>query len=141
MNTLFTQLVETPASDQSYARETLAYIDAHDGVQNEEYAFVAFRETHRASGAWCIRINSFHSGGAVFHPNAIRIQARAIGAQGKRSFVWGNPISPSTNDPRKIEFRVHVTHGQPTAVEIFIRLRKFDHSADEPRTVTFPWSA
>jgi hypothetical protein len=62
-----------------------------------------------------------------------------MSAQGKRSFVWGNPISSTATDPRKIEFRVHVSNGQPTAIELYIRLRKFDHTADEPRIVTFPW--
>jgi hypothetical protein len=139
MTTLYHQLIEAPASDEAFVRETLAYIDAHDGVSNEEYAFVAYKETHRSSGAWCVRIASRHSSASVFNPNAIRLQARAIGDQGKRSFVWGNPLSPKLGDPRRIEFRVYVAHGEPTSVEIFVRLRRFDHTADEARMATFPW--
>ena len=139
MTTLSHQLIEAPVSDEAFTRETLAYLDAHDGVLNDEYAFVAYRETHRATGAWCVRIASRHTSASVFHPNAIRLQSRAVGDQGKRSFVWGNPLSPRLGDPRRIEFRVYVVDGNPTTVEIFVRLRKFDHSPDEARIATFPW--
>lgn len=141
MNASLTQLLAAPASDETFARETLAYVDAHDGIQNYDYAFVAYKETHRTSGAWCVRIAASHTAGAVFHPNAIRLQARGVAAEGRRSFVWANPISPKLGDPRRIEFRVYVSNGRPTTVEIFVRLRKFDYTPDEARIVTFPWPA
>ena len=141
MNVLYSPLIEAPASDSTLVRETLAYLDAHDSVSNTEYAFVAFKETHRASGAWCVRINSLHASSSVFHPNAIRLQARAYGAQGKSSFVWDNVMIPTTDDSRMVKYRVHIANSQPVAVEIVARMRKFDHSADEVRSVTFPWPA
>lgn len=139
MNASLTQLLAAPASDETFARETLAYVEAHDGIQNLDYAFVAYRETHRTSGAWCVRIAASHTAGAVFHPNAIRLQARALEAEGRRSFVWANPISPKLGDPRRIEFRVYISDGRPKTVEIFVRLRKFDYTPDEARIVTFAW--
>jgi hypothetical protein len=139
MNTLSTSLLEAPASDVLFAREILAHLEAHDGVSNEDHAFIAYKETHRATGAWCIRILSRLTAGAVFHPNAIRLQARAVSEQGKRSFVWGNPLSPKPDDPRRIEFRVYVRNGEAASLEIFARLRKFDHTPDEARIATCPW--
>jgi hypothetical protein len=141
MTTLSTPLIEAPASDPITVREPLAYLDAHDAVSNAEYAFVAFKETHRASGTWCVRINSLHTSSSVFHRNAMRLQARATSEQGKSWFTWGPAINPTATDPRQIKFHVHVRNGQPTAIEIMIRMRKFDHSADDMRTVTFPWPA
>lgn len=141
MSVFSTQLIEAPASDAVFARETLAYLDAHDGVLNQEYALVAYKETHRATGAWCVRIDSREVTGGVFHPNAIRMQARGVAAEGKRSFLWSNPLNPRLGDPRRIEFRVYITNGNPASVEILVRLRKFDHTADEARIATFPWPA
>jgi hypothetical protein len=132
-------IVEAPASDDTTLRETLAHLEAHDSVSNADYAFVAFKETHRATGAWCIRIHSEPALGALFHPNAIRIQARAAGIQGRPWFTWGKSLSPRLGDPRKIEYRIHVRNGDAVALEIYVRLRKFDHTADEPRTVLIPW--
>jgi hypothetical protein len=141
MTTLSTPLIEAPASDSTMHREALAYLDAHDAVSNTEYAFVAFKETHRASGAWCVRINSLHTTSSVFHPNAMRIQARATSAQGKSAFTWDTLLTPTISDHRSIKYRVHVRDGQPAAIEITVRMRKFDHTADEVRSVTFPWPA
>jgi hypothetical protein len=139
MTALVSPLVETPASDSVTLRETLAYLEAHDSADNTEYAFVAFKETHRATGTWCVRIHSQPALGALFHPNAIRIQARAASVQGRSWFTWGKSITPQLGDPRKVEYRVHVRGGEATALEIFVRLRKFDGTADSPRSVAFPW--
>ena len=139
MNAASTQLLAAPASDDTFARETLAQVDAHDGVQNADYTFVAYKEIHRTSGAWCVRIAASHTAGAVIHPNAIRLQARGASASGRRSFIWSNPLSPRLGDPRRVEFRVYVNAGRPTTVEIFVRLRKFDYTPDEARIVTFAW--
>lgn len=139
MNTLTAPLLETPASDDLFARETLGTLDAHDAPSNTDYAFVAYKETHRASGTWCVRIHSLPVMGALFHPNAIRIQARAASAQGRPWFTWGRGLDPSHRDLRKIEFRVHVCDERATAIEIFVRLRRFDHTADDAVSVTIPW--
>ena len=47
---------------------------------------------------------------AVFEPEAMRLQARAAGAQGKPWFQWGYSIDPSAGDPRQIQFGVRVTY-------------------------------
>lgn len=135
------QIIEAPASDTSCTYETLGYVDAYDAVLNCDYAFVAYKETSRDNGAWRVRIKSSQTAGAVFEPDMIRTQARAAGAQGKPWFLWGYNFEPSAGDPRQIEFRVHVANGQATAIEMFVRLRKFDQSADDPKSVQFPWPA
>ena len=132
-----TQLIEAPASDSSRTYETLAYIEAYDAPLNIDYAFVAYKETD--SDGWRVRINSSQTSGGVFEQEAMRLQARAAGAQGKEWFQWGYSFDPSDDDARIIQFRVHVADGKPSEVEIFVQLRKFDGTADTPKTVTFAW--
>ena len=139
MPPLTVSLLEAPVSDDVMEREPLAHAEAHDAVLDIDYAFVAYKETHRASGAWCVRIKSLDSGAAYFHPNAIRLQARGAWAERRSRFIWSTVVSPKAGDPRHIEFRVHVRDSEAVAVEIMLRLRKIDHTADEPVSVTFPW--
>lgn len=135
------QLIDVPANVVGGASyQQLAYVDAYDAVLNCDYAFLAYKETD-SSGAWRVRIKSSQTAGAVFEPDMIRNNARAASAQGKPYFTWGYSFDPSAGDPRNIQFRVHVANGQPTAIEMFVQLRKFDQSADAPKSVAFPWPA
>jgi hypothetical protein len=104
---------------------------------NLDYAFVAYKETD--SYGWRVRIKSSQTAGAVFEPDMIRNQARAAGAQGKPWFQCGYSFDPSDFDPRNIQFRVHVSEGRPSAIEMFVQLRNFDGSAGEAKSVKFPW--
>ena len=131
-------LIEAPATDSTYRYETLGYIDAYDAVLNTDYAFVAYKETE-ASGSWRVRIKSAGTPGAVFEPAAIRMKARETAARGQPAFQWGHSFDPSAGDPRCIQFRVYVANGQASEVEIFVQLRKFDGSADAPKSLRFPW--
>lgn len=133
-------LIEAPAAEHGNRIETLAYVEGYDAVLNSDYAFVAYKETD-TSGSWRVRISSKGTSGAVFEPDAMKSQARAAGAQGKPWFQWGYSFDPSQGDPRCIQFRVHVAEGKPSEVEILLQLRKFDHSADEAKSVRFPWPA
>jgi hypothetical protein len=133
-------LVEAPASDSAHTYETLGYVDAYDAPLNCDYAFVAYKETD-SNGDWRVRIRSTQTAGAVFEPAMIRNQARACSAQGKPWFQWGYNFEPTAGDPRQIEFRVHCAEGQPKEVEMLVRLRKFDQTADAPKSVKFPWPA
>lgn len=132
-------LVEAPASDAYRTYETLGYVAAYDAVLNCDYAFVAYKETEKDSNQWRLCIKSTQTAGGSFDPTAIRNKARETGAQGKPYFTWGYNFEPSSSDPRQIEFRVHVANGRASDVEIFVRLRKADHSADEPKSVKFAW--
>ncbi|MBK7944837.1 MAG: hypothetical protein IPJ85_05790 [Flavobacteriales bacterium] len=139
MNTT-AQLVGVPDNVTGGAQyQQLAYLEAYDAVLNSDYAFVAYKETD--SFGWRVRIKALHITGAVFEPDAMRSNARSTGAQGKPFFTWGNCIDPSDSDQRSVQYRVHVVEGKPSEVEIFVQLRKFDGSADVPRTVKFPWPA
>ena len=134
-------LAEAPVSDSSRQYEKLGYVEAYDAVLNCDYAFVAYKETEKDSGQWRVMIKSTQTAGGSFEPTAIRNKARETGAQGKAYFTWGYSFEPSVSDPRQIEFRVHVADGQPKSGEIYVRLRKADHSADAPKSVTFAWPA
>ncbi len=141
MNVTTSQLVEAPASDTNAVYETLAYVDAYDAVLDLDYAFVAYKETSRSTGEWRVRIKSSQTAGAVFEPAMITGNARSTGAQGRSWFPWGYSFDPSAGDPRNIQFRVHVQQGKPAAIEMLVQLRKFDQSADEAKSVRFPWPA
>ena len=132
-------LIEAPASDTARTIETLGYIDAYDAPLNCDYAFVAYRETDKDTGNWRVRIKSSQTAGAVFEPDAMRLKSREAGAQGKPWFQWGYSFDPSAADPRNIQFRVHVKDGKASAIEMLVQLRKFDGTADEAKSVVFPW--
>jgi len=138
MNT--TQLVEAPPGDSATTITQLAYLEGYDAVLNSDYAFVAYKEAG-SGGDWRVRIKSLHTAGAVFEPDMMKNQARAAGAQGKPWFQWGYSFDPSEGDPRCIQFRVHVKDGKPSEIEMFLQCRKFDGTADEPKSVKFPWPA
>lgn len=132
-------LLETPENVSGGATyQHLAYVDAYDAPLNCDYAFVAYKETD-SGGDWRVRIKSSQTAGAVFEPDMMVNNARAASAQGKAWFSWGYSFDPSDDDPRCIQFRVHVAEGMPSAIEILVQLRKFDGSPDEPRSVRFDW--
>lgn len=132
-------LITAPANTDNITYETLAYVDAYDAVLNGDYAFVAYKETYLDSGAWSVRIQSSQTAGGAFEPEAMRLQSRSAGAQGKAFFVWGYSFEQSADDARWIEFRVHVVDGAPSTIEIFVQLRQADGTANTPKSVTFPW--
>jgi hypothetical protein len=135
-------LVEAPASDSNCEYTPLAYVEAYDAMLNDDYAFVAYKEASRSNPAdWRVRIKSRNTAGAVFEQEAMRLQARAAGSQGKPYFVWGFTFTPSPGDCRCIEFRVHVAGGKPSTIEMFLQMRNADGSPGEQKSVQFPWPA
>lgn len=135
------QIIETPTSvpgGATYAH--LGYVDAYDAPLNCDYAFVAYKETD-SNGDWRVRIKSSQTAGGVFEPAQMKSNARSTAAQGKPWFPWGYSFDPSADDARNIQFRVHVAGGEPSEIEIFVQLRKFDGTADAPKSVKFPWPA
>ncbi len=136
-----TQLIDAPVSDSLHEITPLGYLEAYDAVLNGDYAYVAYKETDRDTGAWRVRIHSSSTAGGVFEPEAMRLQARAAGAQGKPFFTWGFSMDPSAGDPGTVQFRVHVAGGKPASIEMFVQMRKFDSTAEAPVVVSFPWPA
>jgi hypothetical protein len=134
-----TMLVEAPASDAARTTETLGYVEAYDAVLNCDYAFLVYKETDRDGGAWRVRVRSSQTTGVVFEPEAMRLKAREAGAQGKPYFTWGAGIDPSAGDQRQVEYRVWVEGGKASAVEVAVRMRKFDGTGDEGRSVKVKW--
>jgi hypothetical protein len=134
-----TKLIEAPVSTPSQSIAVLAELEAYDAVLNDDYAFVAYKESDIASGEWRVRVKARHLTGAVFEPEAMRLNARSTGAQGKPFFTWGNTMDPSAGDPRSIQYRVHVKDGKPSEVEILVQMRKADGSADAPKSARFAW--
>ena len=134
-----TKLIEAPASTPSQEINILAELDAYDAVLNDDYAFVAFKEMDKSSGDWRVRIKARHLAGVVFEPEAMRLNSRSAGAQGKPFFTWGNCIDATAGDPRSVQYRVHVKDGKPSHIEIAVQLRKADGSADAPKSVKFAW--
>jgi hypothetical protein len=133
------QLIEAPVSDAHRLYETLGYVEAYDAVLNDDYAFVAYKETERASGVALVKIASKGTSGASFDPKMIRSKCREAGAKNEPSFQWGYSFTPSAGDPRRIEFRVHQQAGAPHALEMVVVTRKADHTANEAKSVKFSW--
>src|SRR5260221_6821094 len=117
-------LIEAPASDNYRDVQTLGYLDAYDAVLNDDYAFVAFKETDKNSGGYEIKIKSKGTAGAAFDPTMIRAKCREAGALNRPFFTWGYSCEPSAGDPRCIEFRVHQRNGAPDALEIVVVTRQ-----------------
>ena len=138
--TTATQLLAAPESTADMKVTPLAYLDAYDAMLNDDYAWVAYRETE-ASGAWRVRIKARHLTGVVFEPAMMQSNARSTGAQGKPFFTWGNGMEPSAGDARRVEYRVHVEGGKPAAIEIVAQMRKADGTADAAKSVRFAWPA
>lgn len=132
-------LIEAPASNAVAVYESLGYVEAHDEVLDLDYAFVAYKETSRATGEWRVRIRSSRTGGAVLEPLLMAYNARVAWGEGRNWFGWGYSLEPQAGDPRMIQFRVHVRDGQPTEVELLVRLRRADHTAGELHTARFAW--
>ena len=131
--------LRAPVSDSRFRYDTLAYLEAHDGVGAEDHAFLAYKETDVASGAWRVRVKSLQTAGGVFEPLAMVQQAQAAAARDQPYFTWGYQLAPSAADPRQIEFRVHVEHGRPARLELYARLRRADHTAAAPCSVVCVW--
>lgn len=135
------QLIDAPTSDSTHQITPLAYVDGYDAVNNDDYAFVAYKESEQGSSNWRVRIKGKQMPGVVFEPEAMRLQARAAGAQGKPFFTWGHSIDPSPSDQRSLQFRVHVSNGKPARVEIYMQLRNADGSPTQPISTLFDWPA
>lgn len=133
--TLSPQLIEAPVSDAYRSYETLGYIEAYDAVMNGDYAFVAYKETDRASGTYTVKISSKGTSGASFDPAAMRNRCREAGAKNEPYFTWGWSFTPSSGDPRHIEFRVHQKDGAPAALEMFVVTRKADGTAQPAKSL------
>lgn len=136
-----TPLLNTPPDNSVHSYVSLGYIAAYDAPLNCDFAFLAYKETDKDSGKWRVRIRSTQTVGAVFEAPMIANKARETGAQGKAFFLWGYKLEPSAADQRQIEFRVYQEGGTPKELEIFVRLRNFDQSADKPQSLRFPWPA
>ena len=120
-------------------REPLRCGDADAPVLGPQHPFVAYKETNRASGAWRVRIQSRQDTSVVLYPNAIRLQARAVGAQGKSSFTWSNTNGGRSGQPEKLNFLVHVNDGEPAAIEVFPSTVNWNAPSLPP--VKFCWPA
>ncbi len=131
--------LRAPVSDSRIRYDTLAYLDAHDGVSGEDHAFLAYKETELTSGLWRVRVRSLQTAGGVFEPLVMEQQAQAAAAQGLPYFTWGYQLAPGAADPRQIEFRVHVRDGRPVRLELYARLRRADHSPAVPCAVVCDW--
>lgn len=136
-----TPLLETPPDNAVHSFVPLGYIAVYDAPLNCDFAFLAYKETDNDSGNWRVRIRSTQTVGASLEAPMIAQKAREAGAQGKPFFLWGYKLEPSAADQRHIEFRVYQENGQPKELEIFVRLRLFDQSADKPQSLRVPWPA
>lgn len=134
-------LLEAPSPDDFRIYETLGYIEGHDAVSKADYAFVAYKEIDRATGAWRVVVRGNRTAGGTFEPAAIRHQAQQAAARGQPFFKWAYALEPTTTDVRQLEFRVHQFHGEPRQLEIYFVLRNPHGSAAPAYSLRFDWPA
>jgi hypothetical protein len=140
MTTVSTSSLETPSASAGIQTEPLRRADgAIQPFANTRQPFAAFKETNPSSGAWRVRITSRHDTTAVLYPNAIRLQARAVSAEGKSSFTWTNATDARPGEPKRLQFVVHVNDGEPATIEILPAANSF--SAVTPTPMKFCWPA
>ena len=130
---------EISTTEPAIASEPLRSIGSEEATLSTRHPFVAFKESNPNSGAWRVRIQSRHAATAVLYPNAIRLQARAVSAQGKSSFTWNGAFT-AAGAAEKFKVRVKVDHGEPAAIEVFPRPAG-PRPAEEVVPVTFGWPA
>src|SRR5687768_4904812 len=130
---------ETHASPEARIEsEPLRCADASESILSTRHPFIAFKETNPASGAWRVRIKSRHDTTAVLYPNAIRLQARAVSAEGKSSFTWTDSMVARPGQPKKLQFVVHVNDGEPAAIEIVPAATAFSPTSQLPTKFCWP---
>ena len=125
-------------ADAGIKSEPLRCADASEPVLDTRHPFIAFKETNPASGAWRVRIKSRHDTTAVLYPNAIRLQARAVSAEGKSSFTWTDSMVARPGQPKKLRFVVHVNGGEPAAIEIVPTATAFSPTSQLPMKFCWP---
>jgi hypothetical protein len=133
-----TLTLDLPGSNGSTTYQKLAALSARDGVLHLNYEYLAYRETD-SDGSWRVRIRGSQTAGAVFEPAAMEREALKAEDMGSAHFVWGYTFEPSADDPRHIEFRVHVANGAPSEIEMYLRLRKGDGTPADPKSMRFVW--
>ena len=134
-----TPLLETPPDNAAHSFVPLGYIAVYDATLNCDFAVLAYKEMDNDLGNWRVCIRSTQTVGATLEAPTIAQKARETGTQGKPFFLWGYKLEPTASDPRQIEFRVDQESGIPKELEIFVRLRQFDQSADKPQSLRVPW--
>lgn len=143
-NTSDTRLLLAPASDRKYQIDDLAYIHAYDVVSNNDYAYVAYKETKLSTGKWKIRIKAHAkvTADTFIEPgNAIlRRNIKAAAKEGKDYVLHGFNMTPSAQDPRLVETRVYFDEAQnPVYVELHVVARNSDGTPKEKEIVKFNW--
>jgi hypothetical protein len=119
MSTISNSVPNSVQPEVAIEREPLPNADHSEPVLDTQHPFIAYKEVHRPSGAWRVRIQSRDAASALLYPNAIRLQARATSEQGKSSFTWTNAAEGNSGQSARIKFRVHVNDGEPAAIEVF----------------------
>ena len=140
MNSTFASPTKPLASDNPVVREPLAVFGS-DKATPSDNAFVAYKETHRASGAWRVCVDAGDAAAAVLYPYALRLQARASSERGNKWFFWSNDTTHAAPDAPHIKFRVHVSGGQPAAIEVLFPCGKREHRVGEAKHLKFSWPA
>lgn len=137
MSPTFAPLNDTTETEPSIVREPLPLIGSSN-PSHQQNELVAYKETRPDSGAWRVRIDSPDANGVVLYPNAIRLQARVTSALGRHWFAWSNAATPPTHDSRPFKFRVHVSNGQPAAIEVLFP-RASKRRSREAKPLKFSW--
>lgn len=138
------QLINPPESSDRKAITQLAYVDSHDEVLGDDYAFVAYKEEDKRSGEWRLKIKGKKVADTSIKPESpiLRRKMAEAAQAGKDYVVTGFNIQPRNNDPRLVEHRVYFDEAlQPQHVELHLVTRNRDASPKVKQVARFDWPA
>jgi hypothetical protein len=129
-----------PPKDTNIAYSQLGYIDAYDGIINQYYAFIVFKEINRRGNLTTLGIGGNIATGITLSNERGQKLAAQAHKEGMPFATVGNPIPPlAEGDPRTVQYRILQEDGQPTELEIFIVTRDNTGKAKEPKSLKVKW--
>ncbi len=136
------QLVHAPESTDRKKITQLAYLESYDGVLDDDYAFVAYKEEYTRTGEWKLKIKGKKVADTSIKPEhpIIRQKISDAAQSGKDFFVMGFNIQPRNNDPRLVENRIYFNESlKPEYVEIHLVTRNRDGLPKAKKVAKFDW--
>jgi len=139
------QLFQTPESDYPVETKQLAYVESYDDVDGEKYAVLAYSEEDMEEGEWelNLKVQGQYRRKTFIKPYDKKFRRKLASAamEGKDYLIYGYHMSPSDNDPRRLENRVFFNESmQPKYLEIHLVTRDAGGSARDEKVarVDFP---
>ncbi len=140
------QQLQPPKPSRNTAVTQLAYLDAFDEVDKDNYAILLFKEEDTRKGEWRLRIwtqgVTRRTSVDPAKPGFRRLMAEAATA-GSDYFTVGYQLQPRADDGRLMESRIYFDEAtmQPRYLELHLAVRNADGSPAPSQVVKVDWPA